>query len=46
MPVVPQELPGLEIMLTPQGMLRSLPCHLAEQGGSDGFFAARLRRNP
>jgi 16S rRNA (cytosine967-C5)-methyltransferase len=45
-PVAPQELTGLEVMLTPDGMLRSLPCHLAEQGGSDGFFAARLRRNP
>lgn len=44
-PVAPAELPGLEFMLTPQGVLRSLPCHLAEQGGSDGFFTSRLRRN-
>ena len=26
------------------GDLRTLPCHLAEQGGMDGFYAARLRR--
>jgi 16S rRNA (cytosine967-C5)-methyltransferase len=29
--------------LTPAGDLRTLPCHLAESGGIDGFFAARLR---
>jgi 16S rRNA (cytosine967-C5)-methyltransferase len=44
-PVTPEELPGFEEMLTTRGMLRSLPSHLAEQGGCDGFFAARLRRN-
>jgi 16S rRNA (cytosine967-C5)-methyltransferase len=27
------------------GDLRTLPCHLAEQGGMDGFYAARLRRH-
>jgi 16S rRNA (cytosine967-C5)-methyltransferase len=26
------------------GELRTLPCHLAEQGGMDGFYAARLKR--
>jgi 16S rRNA (cytosine967-C5)-methyltransferase len=26
------------------GALRSLPCHLAGQGGMDGFYAARFRR--
>lgn len=26
------------------GDLRTLPCHLGELGGMDGFFAARLRR--
>lgn len=44
-PLAPEELPGFEEMLTTRGMLRSLPCHLAKQGGCDGFFAARLRRN-
>jgi 16S rRNA (cytosine967-C5)-methyltransferase len=27
------------------GDLRTLPCHLAEQGGIDGFYAARLKRS-
>ncbi len=38
------ELPGLEDLITAEGDLRSLPCHLAEQGGLDGFYACRLRR--
>jgi 16S rRNA (cytosine967-C5)-methyltransferase len=33
---------GLGELLTPEGDLRTLPCHLAEQGGMDGFYAARL----
>jgi 16S rRNA (cytosine967-C5)-methyltransferase len=32
------------VCVTPEGMLRTLPSHLAELGGMDGFFAARLRR--
>lgn len=31
-------------MITPAGDLRALPCHLADEGGADGFFAARLQR--
>jgi 16S rRNA (cytosine967-C5)-methyltransferase len=38
------EVAGLAELLTPLGELRSLPCHLAELGGLDGFYAARLRR--
>lgn len=37
---------GLELLrdwLTPAGDLRTLPCHLAELGGLDGFYACRLR---
>lgn len=30
---------------TPTGDLRTLPSHWPEQGGLDGFYAARLRRN-
>ncbi|QEX25205.1 SAM-dependent methyltransferase [Hypericibacter adhaerens] len=30
--------------LTRAGALRTLPCHWAEQGGMDGFYAVRLRR--
>jgi 16S rRNA (cytosine967-C5)-methyltransferase len=33
-------------MITPQGDLRTLPCHLAVYDGIDGFFAARLIRDP
>jgi len=28
--------------VTPEGELRTLPCHLAEHDGIDGFYAARL----
>ncbi len=43
-PVRPDELPGWEFALRADGCLRTLPCHLPEQGGLDGFFAARFRR--
>jgi 16S rRNA (cytosine967-C5)-methyltransferase len=42
-PIRADELPGWEFALR-VGCLRTLPCHLAEQGGMDGFFAARFRR--
>jgi len=29
---------------TPDGDVQTLPCHLAAQGGIDGFFIARIRR--
>ena len=44
MPIEPHEVGGLAELLTPAGELRSLPCHLAERGGMDGFYACRLRR--
>ena len=40
----PDEVGDLNELLTERGDLRTLPCHLADQGGMDGFFAARLRR--
>ncbi|MCR4376781.1 MAG: methyltransferase domain-containing protein [Rhodospirillales bacterium] len=43
-PVKPAEAGALAHVVTAQGFLRTLPSHLAEQGGMDGFFAARLRR--
>jgi 16S rRNA (cytosine967-C5)-methyltransferase len=44
-PVAPGEGGAPEASVTPQGWLRILPSHLdAEQGGLDGFFAARFRR--
>ncbi len=39
------EVPGLESAITPEGALRTLPCHWAEIGGIDGFYVARLRRS-
>jgi 16S rRNA (cytosine967-C5)-methyltransferase len=30
--------------LTAEGDLRTLPCHLNEKGGMDGFYAARLKK--
>jgi 16S rRNA (cytosine967-C5)-methyltransferase len=41
-PVTAGEIGGLSELITPDGDLRTLPFHLAEQGGMDGFFAARL----
>jgi 16S rRNA (cytosine967-C5)-methyltransferase len=43
-PVSAGDLFGLDELITPDGDLRTLPCHLAERGGMDGFYAARLRR--
>ena len=43
-PLRPDELAGLAEAITPAGDLRTLPCHWADRGGIDGFFAARLRR--
>lgn len=31
--------------VTDQGDLRTLPCHLADAGGMDGFYVARLKRH-
>jgi len=30
--------------VTPKGEIRTLPCHLSELGGMDGFYAARLKK--
>jgi 16S rRNA (cytosine967-C5)-methyltransferase len=45
LPVTASELDGLAVDLTPDGDVRTLPCHLAGRGGLDGFFIARLRRH-
>ena len=42
-PIAPEELCGLAVERTPAGEVRTLPCHLADRGGLDGFFIARLR---
>ena len=41
-PIAAGEVGGLAALITPEGDLRSLPCHLAELGGLDGFYACRL----
>jgi 16S rRNA (cytosine967-C5)-methyltransferase len=45
-PVDPSEVAGLTEIVTAQGDLRTLPCHLPNPdprlGGLDGFYAARL----
>ncbi|MBT5457471.1 MAG: RsmB/NOP family class I SAM-dependent RNA methyltransferase, partial [Rhodospirillaceae bacterium] len=33
-----------DLIITAEGDLRTLPCHLACSGGMDGFYIARLRR--
>jgi len=38
------EIADLSQLIAPAGELRSLPCHLADRGGLDGFYACRLRR--
>ena len=43
-PVAASEVGGLSELVSAEGDMRSLPCHLAEIGGMDGFFAARLYR--
>ena len=43
-PITAAEIGGLKELVTPDGDMRSLPTHLAERGGLDGFFAARLVR--
>ncbi len=44
-PIRPDEVPQLEAALDPWGSLRTLPAHWAVQGGLDGFYIARLRRD-
>ncbi|ABS62946.1 sun protein [Parvibaculum lavamentivorans DS-1] len=43
-PVGVEDVAGLGEIVTGEGDLRTLPCHLAALGGLDGFYAARLTR--
>ena len=43
-PLAPGDVAGLDDGAISGGALRTLPCHWAEAGGMDGFYAARLRR--
>ena len=41
-PITPDEVGGVEALITQDGDVRVLPYHLAPQGGMDGFYIARL----
>jgi 16S rRNA (cytosine967-C5)-methyltransferase len=43
-PVQPSEVGGLRELIDGNGDVRTLPCHLSDRAGLDGFFAARLMR--
>lgn len=43
-PVTAAEVGGLKELVSPAGDLRTLPCHIPELGGLDGFYAGRLER--
>jgi len=49
-PVRVDEIGGFESLVSPQGDLRTLPCHLPNpeprMSGCDGFFSSRLQRLP
>lgn len=45
LPITPDQVGGLGMLINTRGELRTLPCHLADVGGMDGFFAACLRRS-
>ena len=43
-PLLPHERKCFGPFLTEQGDLRTLPSYLVDEGGMDGFYAARLKR--
>ena len=43
-PIEADEIGGTAAFVSPEGDLRTLPCHMAEKGGMDGIYACRLRR--
>ena len=42
--ISPGNVCGMEELISAEGDLRTLPCHLSAQSGMDGFYAAKLRR--
>ena len=44
LPIDAAQVGGLAELVSADGDLRTLPCHLGEKGGMDGFYAARLER--
>ncbi len=43
-PIDASDVFGLHEAITPDGDMRTLPFHLGDKGGMDGFYAARLRK--
>lgn len=43
-PVEATEIGGMDALVTPEGDLLCLPSIMAEEGGMDGFYAARLKK--
>jgi len=44
-PLMADDVFGHGEWITPEGDLRTLPFHLGDKGGMDGFYAARLRKS-
>ena len=42
--IAQSDVPDFEGCIVPEGYMRITPAHLAEKGGVDGFFVARLRK--
>jgi 16S rRNA (cytosine967-C5)-methyltransferase len=45
LPITADDVFGHGEWISPEGDLRTLPCHLLDLGGMDGFYAARLKRS-
>jgi 16S rRNA (cytosine967-C5)-methyltransferase len=45
LPLASGEVFGLTELVSPDGDLRTLPSHLIDKGGMDGFYAVRLKRD-
>ena len=44
LPIAAGEVPGFGECITANGEMQTLPCHLAADGGVDGFFVSRMVR--
>ncbi len=42
-PISPDEVGGMDNIISPHGYIRALPWHLEQHGGVDGFFTARFK---
>jgi 16S rRNA (cytosine967-C5)-methyltransferase len=45
LPITPEEIGGMEDLITENGDLRILPYHQQETGGMDGFFISRIMKS-